>query len=149
MAEVKKKFTLYDSDPNVTEDSTFGATWRDTWSWQCPDHLKVLLQPGDEFSLKAYDSSDVEYVAPDALVEVLVRSAGGEVYERIYGPANYTSSADFQDHKKIRKLQLDHPILVKPRDKIVFRTYDSTGMDAASVANSYCRLVTTKIVEEK
>ena len=142
----RKKFTLTDSDPNVSEDSAFGTGWRDTWVFQCPDHMQLLIQAGDEFSLKAYDSADVEYVAPDARVEVLVRSAGGEVYERIYGPDNYICSKEFQDHKLTAKLNLDHPVLVKPRDKIVFRTSDSTGMDAASVANSYCRLVTSKII---
>ena len=142
-----KKFTLTDNDPNVTEDATFGTGWRDTWVFQCPDHMQILLQPGDEFSLHAEDSADVEYVAPDALVEVIVRSAGGEIYERVYGPENYLSGNNFQDHTQIRKLMLDHPVLVKPRDKIAIRTSDSTGMDAASVINSYFRLVTTKIVE--
>ena len=141
------KFRLLDTDPNITEDSTFGATWRDTWKFQCPSHMKIMLQKGDHFSLKAYDSADVEYVAPDALVQIEVRDPSGQRKILIYGPANYLSSKEFQQYSKMAKLKIDQPVEVKPRDYIVFMTKDSTGMDAASVANSYCRLVTTKITD--
>ena len=139
------KFRLADTDPNIVEDSTFGATWRDTWKFQCPSHMRIMLQKGDVFSLHAEDSADVEYVAPDALVKVEVRDPSEQRKINVYGPANYISSKEFQNITKKVKLQLEVPIKVEPRDFIVFMTKDSTGMDAASVANSYCLLITTKI----
>ncbi len=141
------KFRLLDTDPNITEDATFGATWRDTWKFQCPSHMRIMLQKGDLFSLKAYDSADVEYVAPDALVQIEVRDPSGQRKVLIYGPANYLSSKEFQQNSKMAKLRIAQPVEVRPRDYIVFMSLDSTGMDAASVANSYCRLVTTKITD--
>lgn len=143
----KLDFILRDTDPNITEDSTFGTTWRDTWLFQCPDGMMVILNYNgkkDEFSLVAYDSADAVYVAPDALVQIEVRDPSQQRAINIYGPANYVSSSEVQDIKKKAKLQLDQPVFVKPRDYIAFMTKDSTGMDAASVANSYCRLKTTK-----
>lgn len=141
------KFRLVDTDPNITEDAAFGTTWRDTWKFQCPSHMEILLQKGDAFSLKAYDSADVEYVAPDALVQIEVRDPSEQKKINVYGPANYLSSSEWQDMAKMAKLRLNAPIVVRPRDFIVFMTKDSTGMDSASVANSYARLVTTKITE--
>ena len=139
-----QKFRLLDTDPNVTEDSSFGTTWRDTWDFECPSHMMIYLQKGDLFSLKAYDSGDVEYVAPDAEVKVEVRDPSGQKKILVYGPANYLSSDEFQEYKKMAKLRIDQPIAVKPRDHIVIMTKDSTGMDAASVANSYARLMTSR-----
>lgn len=141
------KFRLADTDPNITEDSTFGTTWRDTWLFTCPSHMQVILRKGDKFSLKAYDSGDVEYVAPDAEVKIEVRDASEQKKILVYGPANYLSSDEFQDSKKVALLRIDQEIRVKPRDKIVFMTKDSTGMDSASVANSYCQLITSRIIE--
>jgi hypothetical protein len=97
--------------------------------------------------MKAYDSADVEYVAPDALVQIEVRDPSGQKKILIYGPANYLSSKEFQQYSKMAKLKLEQPVQVNPRDYIVFMTLDSTGMDAASVANSYSLLVTTKITD--
>jgi len=142
-----QKFRLVDTDANVTEDSTFGATWRDTWDFECPSHMRIMLQKGDLFSLKAYDSADVEYVAPDALVKIEVRDPAGQRKILVYGPANYVSSSEFQQLTKMAKINIEQPIEVKPRDHIVFMTKDSTGMDSASVANSYCRLVTSRVVD--
>ena len=146
MAKVQK-FRLVDTDPNITEDSTFGATWRDTWDFECPSHMRVILQPGDLFSLVCYDSSDVEFVAPDALIKIEVRDPSGQKKILAYGPANYTSSSEYQEYKKMAKLRIEQPIEVKPRDHIVIMTYDSTGMDSASVANSYARLMTSRIID--
>ena len=143
----RAKFRLVDTDPNITEDAAFGATWRDTWLFQCPSHMRIVLQKGNLFSLKAYDSADVEYVAPDALVKIEVRDPSEQRRILVYGPANYISSKEFQTLSKVAKLRINQPIEVKPRDKIAFMTKDSTGMDAASVANSYCRLITTKVTE--
>lgn len=141
------QFRVTDDDPNITEDSTFGTTWRDTWKFRCPQHLRILLKPGDLFSAKLYDSADVEYVAPDALVKIEVRDPSETKAIIVYGPDNYTRSGDFQDIKKRRKLQIEEPILVKPRDWIVVATKDSTGMDTASVANSFFELLTTRVVD--
>lgn len=142
-----QKFRLLDTDANITEDAAFGATWRDTWDFECPSHMSILLQKGDLFSLKAYDSADVEYVAPDAIIKIEVRDPSGQKKILVYGPENYISSKEFQEYKSMAKLRIDQPIEVRPRDHIVFMTYDSTGMDAASVANSYCRLMTSRIIE--
>ena len=143
----ESKFQLRDTDPNITEDSVFGTTERDTWKFQCPSHMRLILKPGDRFSLHAEDSGDVEYVAPDALVRIEVRDPSEQRKINVYGPANYISSSEFQDINKMAKLQIDQPIEVKRRDFIVVMTTDSLGMDSASVANSYCRLTTTKVVE--
>ena len=142
-----QKFRLLDTDPNITEDSTFGTTFRDTWDFLCPSNMKIMLQDGDQFSIKAFDSGDVEYVAPDALVKIEVRDPAGQKKINVYGPSNYKSATEFQDIKKMAKLRLEQPIEVKPRDHIVIMTLDSTGMDAASVANSFARILTSRIVE--
>ena len=142
-----QKFRLVDTDPNITEDSTFGTTWRDTWDFECPSHMRILLQKGDLFSLAAYDSGDAVYVDPDTQVKIEVRDPSGQKKILAYGPACYVSSSEFQQMTKMAKLRVDQPIEIKPRDHIVFMTKDSTGMDAASVANSYCRLITSRIVE--
>ena len=141
------KFQLRDTDPNITEDSTFGATWRDTWKFQCPSHMRIVLRAGDLFSIMAYDSGDVEYVAPDALVKIEVRDPSEQRKVLVYGPSNYVSATEFQRGSYMAKLKVDREVNVGPRDYIVFMTKDSTGMDAASVANSYCRLTTRKITE--
>ena len=141
------KFRLLDSDPNVTEDSVFGTTFRDTWDFECPSHMRILLQAGDQISMKLYDSGDTEYVAPDALVKVEVRDPSAQKKILVYGPANYLSSDNFQDQLKIALLRIEQPIEVKPRDHIVLMTKDSTGMDSASVANSFARLITSRIVD--
>jgi len=139
-----EKFKLTDQDPNITADSTFGTTWRDTWKYQCPPKWILHLQKGQRFSLKAYDSSDVEYVAPDAQVKIEVRGPVGQNIINIYGPANYLSSDDFQDEKKVALLNLDQEVIVKPRDLLVFMTKDSTGMDAASILTSFASLTTLR-----
>jgi hypothetical protein len=140
-------FSLTKDDPNITADSTFGTTWRDTWKFRCPQHMSVLLKKGDRFSILAYDSGDVEYVAPDALVKIEARDPSGQKVELIYGPENYVSATEFQQGTKTAKLNLDHPVLIKPRDFIVVMTKDSTGMDSASIANSTFLLRTTKVLE--
>ena len=141
------KFELIDTDPNITEDSTFGTGWRDTWKFRCPQHMEIVIRNGDLFSLKAYDSGDSEYAAPDAIVKIEVRDPSEERTLLIYGPANYTASDEFQDVKSTAEIRLKQEVRVRPREYIVFMTKDDTGMDAASVANSYCRLLTTKIIE--
>lgn len=146
------KFRLVDTDPNITEDSTFGTTWRDTWKFRCPQHMSILLKKGDMFSIHAEDSADAEYILPDgtnagALVKIEVRDPSEQKVQLVYGPSNYASCKEFQQVTKIAKLDIEQPILVKPREWIVFMTKDHVGMDSASVANSYCRLLTTKIVE--
>ena len=143
----ESQFRLTDADPNITEDSKFGTGWRDTWKFQCPSHMRVILRKGNKFSLHAEDSADAEYAAPDALVKIEVRDPSEQKKINIYGPANYLSSKEFQDVKKMAKLRLDVEVNVKPRDFIVMMTNDDTGMDSASVANSYARLLTTKVVE--
>lgn len=145
-------FRLVDTDANITEDSTFGTTWRDTWKYRVPQHTHIILQKGDRFSLYAEDSADAEYIAPDgtnagALVRIEARDPSEQNVTNIYGPANYVSSTEFQQVSKMAKLDLDEPVDVGPRSWIVFMTKDHTGMDSASVANSRCRLTTTKVVE--
>lgn len=140
-------FRLTDDDPNITADSVFGTSWRDTWSFRCPQHMSVLLKKGDPFAIKAYDSGDVEYVAPDALVKIEARDPSGQKVELIYGPENYLSATEFQQGSKKAKLNLEHPVLIKPRDFLVVMTLDSTGMDSASIANSFFELLTTKVLE--
>ena len=146
---MESKFRLVDTDPNITEDSTFGTTWRDTWKFQCPSHMIIMLKDGDHFSIKAYDSADVEYAAPDCLVKIEVRDPSEQKKILVYGPSNYNSAKEFQraSYKAKLKLRKTGQVRVEPRQYIVFMTKDSTGMDAASVANSYCRLKTTKITD--
>ena len=143
------RYRLTDADANITKDVAFGSTWRDTFKYQCPDGTEIVLNAdprnSDIFSLHAEDSADVEYVAPDALVQIEVRDASEQSKINIYGPANYKSSKEFQDVGSMAKLRLDVPVRVKARSFIVFMTKDSTGMDSASIANSYCRLLTNKI----
>jgi len=140
-------FRLTDDDPNITADSVFGTTWRDTWSFRCPQHMSILLKKGDCFSAKVYDSGDTEYVAPDALVKIEVRDPSGQKVELIYGPENYLSVKEFQQLSHKAKLNLEHPVMVKPRDFIVVMTKDSTGMDTASMLTSFFELQTTKVLE--
>lgn len=141
-------YRITQDDPNITADSTFGATWRDTWKYRVPQHLQVLIKPGDIFSVKLYDSGDVEYVKPDALVQLEVRDPSEQTKELLYGPGNYAALTSFQQRSYRRKLTIEKPILIKPRSWIVVMTYDSTGMDSASIANSFFELLTTKLVEE-
>lgn len=145
----KKPFRLIKTNANITEDATFGATWRDTWLWECPENMMVSLERGDTFFAVLYDSADAVYLAPDALVKVVVRDPSGQDVTRIYGGddgANYIKSREVQDRNLMAKLDLDTPVIVKPRWRIVIMTYDSTGMDAASVATSHFELMTSKIV---
>ena len=144
----EQKFRLVDTDPNITEDSTFGTTWRDTWKFRCPQHMSLLLRPGDRFSIYLSDSGDSEYAAPDALVKIEVRNPSEERVEIVLGPDNYISCTEFQQDSKKARLRIEHEILVKSRDWIVVMTKDDTGMDSASVANSYFELITTRVVEE-
>jgi len=146
MAPREQRFQLVDTDPNITEDSTFGTTRRETWKYKVPDGTEIILSKGDEFSLYAEDSGDAEYTDPGALVQIEVRDASEQKVINVYGPNNYKCSTEFQERKKIAKLQLDAPIRVKSREYIVILTTDDTGMDSASVANSYCRLLCTKRV---
>ena len=142
-------FSLKKTSSGITEDSTFGATWRDTWSWECPENRAVELATGDLFFFVGYDSSDVVYVGPDALVKIVVRNPGGDNITRIYGGddgANYIKSSEVQDRNLMARLDLEHPVRVNPRWKIVIMTYDSTGMDAASVATSQFQLITHEVV---
>ncbi len=142
-------FKITESDPNITADATFGTTWRDTWTFKCPPHMKILLRNGDKFSCKVYDSADVEYVAPDAQVRIEVRDPSGNRILRVFGENNYVSCSEFQQLSKKAKLRLktSSPILVNARDKIVIMTKDSTGMDAASIANSFFALETSRILD--
>ncbi len=144
---LQTKFRLVDTDPNITEDTTFGTMWRDTWKFQCPSHMRLLLQNGDLFSIKAYDSADVEYLAPDGIVKIEVRDPSEQKKILVYGPSLYNSCKEFQRASYTAKLQLDNPVNIGPRDYVVVMTKDSTGMDSASVANSYFRLATTKVVD--
>ena len=142
------QFRLTDDDPNITKDAVFGTTWRDTWKFRCPQHMKIVLQPGDLFSAYVEDSGDAEIAAPPALVKIEVRDPSEQRVELVYGPDNYLSSNNFQQYSYRRKLRLEHPIVVNPRDWIVVATKDDTGLDAASIANSYFELVTTKVIED-
>lgn len=145
----RKPFRLLKTDANITTDSTYGATWRDTWSWECPENVNVELAKGDSFFAKLYDSADTEYLGPDGLVKIVVRSPGGEDVTRIYGGddgANYIKSKEIQDRNLMAHLDLDSPVIVRPRWKIVIMTYDSTGMDVASIATSTFELMTHKLV---
>lgn len=147
------KFRLVDTDPNITEDSTFGAAkWCDTWKWRCPQHMSILLKKGDMFSIYAADTADAEFILPDgtnagALVKIEVRDPSEQKIQLVYGPSNYASCKEFQQISKIAKLNIDQPILVRPREWIVFMTKDHLGTDASGIVLSYCRLLTTKIVE--
>ena len=145
---IEKPFRLTQMDPDVTQDTVFGTTWRDTWDWRCPSKKTVVLKKGDRFSCKAYDSADVEYVAPDALVRIEVRDPSGDKVTRVYGSANYIKSRERQDNKKRAKLDLEQPCIVRPRDHIVVMTKDDTGMDTASIANSYFEVITGQIIGE-
>ncbi len=140
-----RRFLLTQSDPNISLATAFGTGWVDAFTYECPQNSNLILQAGDKFSAKFYDSADVEYVAPDALVKIEVRDPSGRSVERVYGPANYKKSAEFQDNDKKCHLRLEHPVLVNPGDKLVVMNLDSTGMDTASMANSYFALETTQL----
>lgn len=144
----KVQFRLTDADPNITKDAVFGtAVWRDTWKFRCPQHMQIVLQPGDLFSAYINDSADAEFAAPDALVKIEIRDPSEESIQLIYGPNNYLANNNFQDIKQLRPLQIEHPVVVKPRDWIVVATKDDLGLDAASIAASYFQLLTTKVIE--
>ena len=145
VAQTPKRFTLTQADPNVSLATSFGASWVDAFTYECPQNTHLVLQAGDHFSVKFYDSADVEYVAPDALVKIEVRDPSGRSVERIYGPANYKKSSEFQDGDKKCHLRLEHPLVVNPGDKLVIMNLDSTGMDTASMANSFFSLETTQL----
>ena len=143
------QFRLTENDPNITADATFGTTWRDTWKFRCPQHMKVVLQPGDLFSAHIQEASaGGEVAAPDALVKIEVRDPSEQRIELAYGPDNYLSSNNFQQYSYRRKLRLEHPIVVNPRDWIVVATKDNVGLDSTSIAISYFELVTTKVIED-
>lgn len=142
---MERSYRITQNDPNITKDTVFGTTWRDTFSLQIPQGMCVALKKGDPLSMKVYDSADVEYVAPDALVKVEARDGSGRNVRNIFGPANYTRVVEFQDAKKRARLDLDNPIILVPNDFLVFMTLDSTGMDTASIANSYMELMAHRI----
>ena len=142
---MEKAYRITQNDPNITKDAAFGTTWRDTFKLQVPQGMCVVLKKGDPLSMKLYDSADVEYVAPDALVKVEARDAAGRNVRNVFGPANYTRVVEFQDTGKRARLDMDNPILLVPNDFLVFMSLDSTGMDAASILNSYMELMTHRI----
>ncbi len=145
MKEVK--FQLTDLDPNITEDGVFGAAkWCDTWSFQCPENMGILLKPGDYFSMKMYDTGDAEMAAPDAQVKLEVRDPSGQVVGVVFPPENYLSVKEFQQYSKMAQLWIEQPILVTPRSKIVVMTKDDLGTDASGIVLSYARLITTKVL---
>ena len=133
----ERPFRLTDDDPNITADSTFGTTWRKTWKFQCPEGMVVILKPGDTFSAVAYDSADVEYVAPDAEIKVEVADPSENTTVLVYGPANYLSSTNFQQYTHKRKLRILTKVRVETNHWIIVSTRDSLGMDAASILTSY------------
>ena len=141
------QFRLTDDDPNITDDAVFGTTWRDTWKFRCPQHMVLILKPEDIFSAYIEDSGDAEIAAPDALVKVEVRDPSEQRIELVFGPDNYISSSNFQEMSNRRKLRIEHKIIVNPRDWIVIATKDNTGLDAASILNSYFELITSKVIE--
>ncbi len=141
-------YRITQDDPNITALTTFTTNLEDTWKYRVPQHLQILIKPGDIFSVKVYDSGDAEYVWPDALIQLEVRDPSEQTKELLYGPDNYNSLNQFQQKSKRRKLTIEKPILLKPRSWIVFMTKDSTGIDTASMANSYFEFLTTKIVTE-
>jgi len=141
-----QRFQLVDTDPNITEDATFGTTRRDTWKYKVPEGTAIILSKGDELSYYGSDSGDAEMTDPGALLQVEVRDASEQKVINVYGPNNYYASREFQERKKIAKLQLDTPIIVKSREWIVFCTTDDLGFDSASIPNSYFRLLCTKRV---
>jgi len=140
-------YQIRQTDPNITADATFGTTWRDTWSWQCPENLHVLIKAGDTISFYIEDGGDVEIAAPDAQVKIEVRDPSGSTVRLAYGPSNYISAKEFQDKTKKAKLWGRHEILVKPREKIVFAIKDNVGLDAASILNSFFIFATHKWVD--
>ena len=145
---VERPYRITQNDPNITADSTFGTAWRDTWSLQVPESMSILLKAGDTLAMKLYDSGDSEYACPAAMVKVEARDPSGRNVRNIFGPAMYDRVKEFADKTKKAQLTLDQPVLLKPNDFLVFMTLDDTGMDTASIANSFMEVMTSRLPAE-
>lgn len=142
---VERPYRITQNDPSITADSSFGVTWRDTWSLQVPENMSILLKAGDTIAMKLYDSGDAEYACPAAMIKIEARDSSGRNIRNIFGPAMYARLKEFADRTKKAVLTLDQPVLLEPNDFLVFMTKDDTGMDSASIANSFMEFMTSRL----
>ena len=85
-------------------------TWRDIWKYQCPLNMRIIIRNGDRFSIKEFDS----------ILKIEVRDPSEQERRIVRKPSRYNSLKK----PKGERLRLDNPILLNPRDYIVFMAQD-------------------------
>lgn len=137
-------FHITDADGNITDgsDGTTGV-WGDVWKYQVPQGTGIILQAGDQFSLRLNDdATPTECGRYDCYVKLVVRDPSEQDEKLILGPCLYNKLREFQDRNTVAKLQLAGPVKVYPRQWIAIAAKDVGTID---VSECYFDLLTSKV----
>lgn len=143
-AAVLAPFHLTQADGNITlgSDGTTGL-WGDIWKYQVPQGTGIILQAGDQFSLRIDDdASGTEVGQTDCYVKIEVRDPGEQDNLLVYGITMYKRCREFENRNTIARLALAKPVKVYPRQWIAIAAKDVGTIDTSEC---YFDLLTSKV----
>lgn len=130
----EEQFHLTQVETGVTgTDITTSQTglWLQGWRYQVPVGTVLVLLPTSTFSIYAKDIATAELTVADKF-RILVMDPSRKDSKLVMGDARYTQVNEFQDRKKIKRLDIQRPVVVKENEWIVIEGYMAVSLDVSA-----------------
>ena len=127
---LEEAFDLNQEDTNVTQADTTVGEWGDLFLYKVPVGTSHVLKREHTFSAYLKDTNNT--VCTDSQeVRIEVRDSAQQDRRTIYGPAIYKTIQEFQDTRKIARLNLSEPYFLREGMyiAIMVKNSDSYGAD--------------------
>lgn len=115
--------------------------WSDIWKYQVPSGQAHILKPQHRFAAYLEDGS-AEVSSGTCRIRIEVRDQSEADSKVIYGPNLYIASKEFQDDRKMARLDLQSDYVIEEKWYIVIAVYDDGAIDES---DSYFKLETIRV----
>jgi len=143
---IEEAFDLTQESSDVTQADTTAAEWGDLFLYQCPTGTSLVLKPTDTISMYIKET-DGTAMADNMQVKIEVRDSTQSDKKTPYGPALYKTVQEFQDQRKMARLQISPTDgVIHIREKMYIAIMVKSGASyGADKDTSYFDLATTRV----
>ena len=130
---ISEPFTLNQIDttliPSGSRADGTANTWITIWSFQIPAGIGMTLTPESMLAVYLEDDSPAEVSNNTCLVQIAIGDTSKADSRVIYGPIAYVQVKEFQDRRKMARLQLPAPVHVLEEQFINIQVKDDGTID--------------------
>lgn len=117
---------------NITEADGTANRWSDIWDYQVPTGVAHVLQAEHTFSVYLQDTGASEMGAGTTRVRIDVADQTLQDRRTVFGPVQYVRVKEFQDSRRIARLNVARDVPVKERWHIIIVVLGTTAVDASA-----------------